>query len=113
MTLRWRAFPIPRAWGAPRARASRLQAEGSGASSQAQPRERTSRAEQSVPTGPTAGRPRSMPITGIVPDWLFSIVAVATVFTVMFDIGLAIVPGDFRSIGRHPSLMLKGLFSVL
>jgi len=54
-----------------------------------------------------------MPIAGIVPDWLFSIVAVATVFTVMFDIGLAIVPGDFRSLGTHPGLMLKGLFSVL
>jgi predicted Na+-dependent transporter len=54
-----------------------------------------------------------MPVAGIVPDWLFSIVAVATVFTVMFDIGLAIVPGDFRSVGSHPGLMLKGLFSVL
>ena len=52
-------------------------------------------------------------VAGIVPDWLFSIVAVATVFTVMFDIGLAIVPGDFRSLGTHPGLMLKGLFSVL
>ena len=54
-----------------------------------------------------------MPLTGIVPNWLFSVVAVATVFTVMFDIGLAIVPGEFRSIGRHPGVMLKGLFSVL
>jgi bile acid:Na+ symporter, BASS family len=54
-----------------------------------------------------------VPVTGIVPDWLFSIVAVATVFTVMFDIGLAIVPGEFRSIGAHPGQILKGLFSVL
>lgn len=54
-----------------------------------------------------------MPITGAVPEWLFSIVAVATVFTVMFDIGLAIVPGEFRWVAERPGLMLKGLFSVL
>jgi hypothetical protein len=48
-----------------------------------------------------------MPITGPVPDWLFSIVAAATVFTVMFDLGLAIVPGE------RPGRLLKGLFSVL
>jgi len=54
-----------------------------------------------------------MPITGPVPDWLFSIVAAATVFTVMFDLGLAIVPGEFRSVGERPGRLLKGLFSVL
>ena len=54
-----------------------------------------------------------MPIAGVVPDWLFTIVALATIFTVMFDIGLAIVPSEFRSLGEHPGLMLKGLFSVL
>ncbi len=54
-----------------------------------------------------------MPITGIVPGWLFSIVAAATVFTVMFNLGLTIVPGEFRWAGERPGLLLKGLFSVL
>ena len=43
-----------------------------------------------------------MPIAGIVPDWLFTAVAVVTVFTIMFDLGLTIVPGEFRS-GRTAS----------
>lgn len=54
-----------------------------------------------------------MPITGVVPEWLLSAVAIATVFTVMFDLGLAIVPGEFRWVFHHPSFLLKGLFSVL
>ena len=37
-----------------------------------------------------------MAITGPVPDWLLSAVAAATLFAVMFDLGLAIVPGEFR-----------------
>ena len=51
--------------------------------------------------------------TGIVPDWLFTAVAAATVFTVMFDLGLAIVPGEFRWVGRHRALMAKALFAAL
>ena len=59
-------------------------------------------------------RPASaMPIEGPVPGNVLSIVAVATVFTVMFDLGLAIVPGEFRWVAQRPALMLKGLFSVL
>ena len=54
-----------------------------------------------------------MPVTGPVPDWLLSAVAVATIFAVMFDLGLAIVPGEFRSVARQPGLLLKGLFAVL
>lgn len=54
-----------------------------------------------------------MPITGAVPAWLFSTVAAATLFTIMFDLGLAIVPGEFRWVARRPGLMLRGLFSVL
>jgi BASS family bile acid:Na+ symporter len=54
-----------------------------------------------------------MPVSGPVPEWLFSIVAVATVFTVMFDLGLAIVPGEFRWVAQRPGLMLKGVFSVV
>src|SRR5450631_4410033 len=54
-----------------------------------------------------------MPVAGLVPEWLLSAVAIATVFTVMFDMGLAIVPGEFRWVFRHPSPLLKGLYSVL
>ncbi|HQR10588.1 MAG TPA: hypothetical protein PLW68_04595 [Casimicrobiaceae bacterium] len=54
-----------------------------------------------------------MPIEGIVPGWLFSIVAAATLFTVMFDLGLTIAPGEFRWVRQRPGLILKGLFAVL
>ena len=54
-----------------------------------------------------------MPISGPVPDWLLSVVAAATLFAVMFDLGLAIVPAEFRWVGERPELLLKGLFSVL
>jgi BASS family bile acid:Na+ symporter len=54
-----------------------------------------------------------MPAGGIVPDWLFSIVAAVTVFTLMFDLGLALVPGTFRWVAGRPLLLLKGLFAVL
>jgi BASS family bile acid:Na+ symporter len=54
-----------------------------------------------------------MPTGGLVPEWLLSLVAAVTVFTVMFDLGLAIVPGEFRWVWRHPWRMAKGLFSVL
>ena len=51
--------------------------------------------------------------TSIVPDWLFTAVAAATVFTIMFDLGLAIVPGEFRWVARHRALMAKALFAAL
>jgi bile acid:Na+ symporter, BASS family len=54
-----------------------------------------------------------MPVTGVVPELVFSAVAVATVFTIMFDLGLAIVPGEFRGVAQRPGLMVKALFSVL
>jgi BASS family bile acid:Na+ symporter len=54
-----------------------------------------------------------MPITGIVPEWMLSLVAIATVFTVMFDLGLAIEPGELRWVVARPGLLAKGLFSVL
>jgi BASS family bile acid:Na+ symporter len=44
---------------------------------------------------------------------LLSIVAAVTLLTVMFDLGLAIVPGESRWVVQRPSLVLKGLFSVL
>jgi BASS family bile acid:Na+ symporter len=54
-----------------------------------------------------------MPVTGVIPDWLLSAAAIVTVFTIMFDLGLAIVPSEFRWVAAHPGLMLRGLFSVL
>lgn len=54
-----------------------------------------------------------MPVTGPVPGWLLSVVAAATLFTIMFDLGLAIVPGEFRWVRQRPGLMVKSLFCVL
>ena len=44
---------------------------------------------------------------------MLSAVAFATVFAIMFDVGLNVVPGDFRLVRERPALMVKGLFSVL
>ncbi len=54
-----------------------------------------------------------MPIDGLVPQWLFTLVAVATVFTIMFDLGLAIEPGEFRWAIERPGLMARAVFAVL
>jgi bile acid:Na+ symporter, BASS family len=54
-----------------------------------------------------------MPIDGLVPQWLFTAVAAATLFTIMFDLGLAIVPGEFRWVIERPALMAKATFAVL
>ena len=54
-----------------------------------------------------------MPITGPVPEWLLSAVAAATLFAIMFDLGLAIEPGEFRWVWQRPGLLAKSLFSVL
>jgi len=54
-----------------------------------------------------------MPISGPIPEPLLSLVAVVTVFAVMFDIGLAIVPGEFRWVLQRPGLVARALFSVL
>ncbi len=54
-----------------------------------------------------------MPVSGPIPEPLLSVVAVVTVFAVMFDVGLAIVPREFRWVLRHPGLVARGLFSVL
>jgi len=47
------------------------------------------------------------------PEWLLSAAVAATVFIIMFDIGLAIAPGEFRWVWRRPGLMAKALFSIL
>jgi BASS family bile acid:Na+ symporter len=54
-----------------------------------------------------------MPLNGVVPELVFTIVAAATVFTVMLDIGLGIVPREFRWVWRHRPLLLRSLFAVL
>jgi BASS family bile acid:Na+ symporter len=50
---------------------------------------------------------------GTIPESILSIVAAATVFAVMFDLGVGIVPRELFLVGRHPGTMVKGLFSVL
>jgi bile acid:Na+ symporter, BASS family len=54
-----------------------------------------------------------MPLEGWVPQWLFTTVAAATVFVIMFDLGLALVPREFRWVVEHPALMAKAIFAVL
>lgn len=54
-----------------------------------------------------------MSLGGVIPDWLLSAVAAATLFAVMFDLGLAIVPIEFRWVIARPGLLAKALFCVL
>jgi len=54
-----------------------------------------------------------MSVTGPIPEQFLTIVAAATVFAVMFDLGLGIVVGESRWVLRHPGLVLRGLFAVL
>ena len=54
-----------------------------------------------------------MPLTGALPGQFLTVVAVATVFAVMFTLGLGIVLREFRWVLQQPSLIAKGLFSVL
>jgi len=54
-----------------------------------------------------------MNIAGPVPDWVLSFAATATLFLVMFDLGLSAVPRDFRWVIERPRLVAKALFSVL
>jgi BASS family bile acid:Na+ symporter len=52
-------------------------------------------------------------MSGPIPEWLLTLCVVVTVFTVMFSLGLAIVPGQFRWVWKRPELMGRALFSVL
>lgn len=54
-----------------------------------------------------------MPIEGAIPGWLLSAAAAATLFVVMFDLGIAIVPGEFRWVLARPARLGKALFAVL
>ena len=51
--------------------------------------------------------------TGPIPDWLLSAAAAATLFAVMFDLGLSVVPREFRWVIERPRVMARALFSVL
>lgn len=50
---------------------------------------------------------------GIVPEALMTVAAAATVFSVMFVVGLRIPFGEFRWVWDHPGLIARGLFAVL
>ena len=52
-------------------------------------------------------------MAGLVPEWIVSAFAVATVFVVMFSVGLDMNPRDFVRAWGRPALMLKSLFAVL
>ena len=52
-------------------------------------------------------------LDGPVPERLLTLAAAATVFAVMFDLGLGIVPREFRWVWSRPRLVLRGLLSVL
>lgn len=54
-----------------------------------------------------------MHTSGPIPDQFLTLVAAATVFVVMFDLGLGIVSREFRSVLKSPGLLLRGLFAVL
>lgn len=54
-----------------------------------------------------------MPTDGPVPPWLFSIAAAATLFAVMFDLGIAIVASEFRAVAQRPGSLAKALFAVV
>jgi len=54
-----------------------------------------------------------MPVDGPIPENLFTLVAAAAIFAVMFDLGLKIAASDYAWAGRHVRSLLKGLFAVL
>ena len=62
---------------------------------------------------PGAGRCTAVIADGPIPAALLSVAAAGTVFVVMFDVGLALVPGEFRAGLRHPGRLAKALFAVL
>lgn len=52
-------------------------------------------------------------MTGPIPEWVLSIVATATVFTIMFGVGIGVALTDLRWIWQRPAPMLRALASVL
>lgn len=54
-----------------------------------------------------------MIVDGLISERVITLVAAATIFTVMFTLGLAIVLGEFRGALRSPGLVVRALFAVL
>jgi predicted Na+-dependent transporter len=54
-----------------------------------------------------------MIVDGLIPERLITLVAAATIFTVMFTLGLGIVLSEFRGVARSPGLVARALFAVL
>ncbi|HVO91034.1 MAG TPA: hypothetical protein VMV45_21035 [Casimicrobiaceae bacterium] len=54
-----------------------------------------------------------MPVTGAVPEAVVTLLAAATLFTVMFSLGIGVGWVDFRWAGGHARYLAKGLFCVL
>jgi bile acid:Na+ symporter, BASS family len=52
-------------------------------------------------------------MSGAIPEWWLTIVAAATIFTIMFDLGLGIALRQFRWVWQHPGLIARALFCVL
>ena len=55
----------------------------------------------------------NVPMGETIPERILTIAAAATVFSVMFGLGLGIVLREFRWVLDRPALIAKGLFSVL
>jgi BASS family bile acid:Na+ symporter len=54
-----------------------------------------------------------MPVTGVIPELVFTIVAATTVFTIMLALGLNIVLHEFRWAWGQPGLLARGLIAAL
>jgi len=52
-------------------------------------------------------------MSGPIPEWMISLFAAVTVFTVMFSVGLSVGLGDLRWIWQRPGPIARGLLSVL
>lgn len=52
-------------------------------------------------------------MSGPIPEWLLSLAAAATVFSVMFSVGIGVTLTDLRWIWQRPVPMLRALCSVL
>ena len=54
-----------------------------------------------------------MAIDGLIPGWLLAVAAAGTIFVIMFDVGLALAPGEFGWALRRPGRLARALFAVL
>jgi bile acid:Na+ symporter, BASS family len=54
-----------------------------------------------------------MPVDGPIPQEVLTVVAAATVFSVMFTLGLGIVLAELRGVLERPGLLARALFAVL